>query len=112
MPARAAGPRCCRRFIVLRCAALPRPLPGTVAMCDERAPSLFPLSLTPADYVKEIFVDAGAPRELIRRHHYSIRFIPLPMAFNDEVPRPPFPLHQGASRCTLLRGFARRCSRR
>jgi len=32
-------------------------------------------------------VDAGAPRALIRRNHYSIRFNPLPMAFNDEVPR-------------------------
>ena len=30
-------------------------------------------------------MDAGAPRQLIRRHHYSIRFIPLPMAFNDQV---------------------------
>lgn len=38
-----------------------------------------------SDYVKEIFVDAGAPRQLIRRNHYSLRFIPLPMAFNDEV---------------------------
>jgi len=37
-----------------------------------------------AHYVKEIFVDAGAPRQLIRRNHYSLRFIPLPMAFNDE----------------------------
>ena len=32
-------------------------------------------------------MDAGAPRALIRRNHYSIRFNPLPMAFNDEVPR-------------------------
>ena len=37
-----------------------------------------------AHYVKEIFVDAGAPRALIRRNHYSIQFVPLPMAFNDQ----------------------------
>ena len=37
-----------------------------------------------ARYVKEIFVDAGAPRALIRRNHYSIQFVPLPMAFNDQ----------------------------
>ena len=142
--------RCCRCCIMLRCAALPRPLPRTVAMCDGRArflkPSLllsfpssltlpsfiplflpppllplslphsllpsFPPSLTPADYVKEIFVDAGAPRELIRRHHYSIRFIPLPMAFNDQVPRPPRPVTPGRHSVHAAVRIRRRCCRR
>mmetsp|Transcript_15146 Transcript_15146/g.37961 ORF Transcript_15146/g.37961 Transcript_15146/m.37961 type:complete len:258 (+) Transcript_15146:215-988(+) len=35
-------------------------------------------------YVSSIFIDSGAPIQQLRRHHYAVEFVPLPVHFGDQ----------------------------
>eukprot|EP00285_Hemiselmis_virescens_P019475 CAMPEP_0173405064 /NCGR_PEP_ID=MMETSP1356-20130122/60913_1 /TAXON_ID=77927 ORGANISM="Hemiselmis virescens, Strain PCC157" /NCGR_SAMPLE_ID=MMETSP1356 /ASSEMBLY_ACC=CAM_ASM_000847 /LENGTH=247 /DNA_ID=CAMNT_0014365829 /DNA_START=130 /DNA_END=869 /DNA_ORIENTATION=- len=35
-------------------------------------------------YVDSIFIDSGAPVQQLRRHHYAVQFVPLPVHFGDQ----------------------------
>lgn len=39
--------------------------------------------MLPSGYVPQVFVDAGAPRQMIQRHHYAVQFIPFNAMYHD-----------------------------
>ena len=41
-------------------------------------------------YVDQIFIDGGAPVQMLRQHHYHVQFVPLPVHFGDQSLRVAF----------------------